>query len=212
MDIQSKKLLLDCKLPYGTVVYHSNGATGSVSIDIPYTQDYFVKLIGGGGGGMSLYVYYSNGQYQKHLAGGGSGGMVSGVIRIEKGTYTATIGSGGNGNYYSGYQNTSYHYSYAGTNTVFNGITAKAGGRAGCRSHTSAWRIPGTGGSGNVGNFTTLVIKTGATGGSNGGSNKKPTTVSHTAGVDGNSYGRGGGATDGTGYAGYQGLLYIEAR
>lgn len=213
---QSKKALLNAKIPSGTVIYDSAGATGSVTIDIPKTQDYFVRLVGGGAGGISSYY-----GYVEVNASGGAGGMVYGTITIPKGTYTATIGTGGSG---VKYNNASTHYSGAGGNTAFLGIIAHGGKRATATATATGTNSGGAGGSYSVGDYVNLTGLVGETGlyNRNTGSGYASYAPNHPANgtyydsVLGMSYGRGGGAvhnnTNFEAYKGGNGYLYIEAR
>lgn len=214
MSVFTKKLLLSSKIPYGTIIYDSSGATGSVTIDIPKTQDYFVRLVGGGAGGVAIWIYYDNGQYQKNTGQGGAGGMVYGTITIPKGIYTATIGAGGAGNYTKAHSTNSYYYSTAGSATTFLDISALGGQRCGVRSYSSAIYTGGNGHSGTSGSYSNLTIVTGASGTGVQGYNKTSSRSNTSATYS--SYGYGGGATTtatgGSANKGGNGYLYIEAR
>lgn len=74
------------KLPAGQVIFESSTA-GTYEINIPKSQNYYIQLVGGGGGGRYAHVSTDS--------GGGSGGYVYGTIHIPAGIYTLIVGKGG---------------------------------------------------------------------------------------------------------------------
>lgn len=74
------------KLPAGQVIFESSTA-GTYEINIPKSQNYYIQLVGGGGGGRHVNVETDK--------GGGSGGYVYGTIHIPAGVYSIIVGKGG---------------------------------------------------------------------------------------------------------------------
>lgn len=105
-------LVYQSKLPAGQVIFES-ATPGTYTVNIPNTQTYHIDLVGGGGGGWTLFGASYN---------GGSAAYIYGDTLLTKGTYTLVIGSGG--------VTTSGSYSNNGTSSSFIENIAGYGERA----------------------------------------------------------------------------------
>jgi hypothetical protein len=122
-----------------TYTYHTFGASGTFTPQQSLTVDYLVVAGGGGGGGTAAGDYAAG--------GGGAGGYLTSIggsaVSVTATNYSITVGAGGAGT--SGRANGT-----AGSDSVFNSITATGGGygAGGAGSGALAGGAGGSGGGG----------------------------------------------------------------
>jgi hypothetical protein len=122
-----------------TYTYHTFGASGTFTPQQSLTVDYLIVAGGGGGGGTA------GGDYA--AGGGGAGGYLTSIggsaVSVTATNYSITVGAGGAGT--SGRANGT-----AGSNSVFNSVTATGGGygAGGAGSGALAGGAGGSGGGG----------------------------------------------------------------
>ncbi len=73
-------------------ILFENSTPGTYTVNIPFTGDYEITCVGGGGAA-AMYGRYDDKGYGR---GGGSGGAVRGVFTLPAGTYDITVGSANN--------------------------------------------------------------------------------------------------------------------
>lgn len=196
--------------PSGTVVFES-GTPGEYSIKLTGSQNYYIEIVGAGGGGN--YYHASAGYFDyTELNGGASGGYIRGTIPIHKGTYTVIVGKGG-----SAVVASSSAYK-GGDSSFYNQVAG--GGRGAKETRVSYTESSGTYyyyyASGGV--CTTTVsglIKTDGNKGS--GTSDRPASSSAKPGVSvynnsSTGYGAGGGVNGTSPYKGYDGYVKIVAQ
>ena len=110
---KGSQLIYSLGSPSGTVIFESS-ISGTYTINIPNTQNYYIELVGGGGGG----TYMGD----AGMFGGGTGGYISGIIYLSAGNYTLVIGN-------KGTNGTFIHPGTAGEDTTFYNQIA-GGGKA----------------------------------------------------------------------------------
>ncbi len=80
----------------GTVLFESNSASGTYTLDIATSGYYYVQVVGGGGGSYAFSRNYSH--WWNGCAAGGSGAAFVGTIYIPAGQYQVVVGEGGASN------------------------------------------------------------------------------------------------------------------
>ena len=153
----------------GGYVVHTFTSSGTFTPSVPMNAEYLV--VGGGGNGGSGY----NGSG----GGGGAGGFRTGTVSLTAGAKTVTVGN-------------------AGSNSVFDSITALAGG-AGGASYNGA--DGGSGGGASNQQSYTFTGGNGTAGQGNNGGNSYTNAAWEWSGGGGG----GAGGVGGSGYPGYPG-------